>query len=74
MTYNYTFKTLWNRAFIIIAPLWFLLVWMIWSTDQLQEPSEKLLFLAIVIPGFLMVYTSGFLIEKWHNNKSQNVK
>jgi hypothetical protein len=71
---NYSFKTLWNRAFYFISPLWCLLVWIIWSTDQLQDQADKIVFISIVIPGFFAVYVSGFLIEKWHNNKQQKLK
>jgi len=42
---------------------------MIWSSGQLQTIDDKILFLAIVIPGFLLIYFSGFFIEGWHKKK-----
>jgi hypothetical protein len=66
---NYSFKQLWNRAFLFIGPGWYLLVWMIWSSGQLVTVADKMTFIGIVIPGFLIVYTSGFFIERWHHKK-----
>jgi hypothetical protein len=66
---KYSFKKLWNTMFLFIGPGWYLLVWMIWSSDQLQTIDEKLVFLGIVIPGFLLIYFSGFWIEGWHKKK-----
>jgi len=68
---NNSFKTLWNRAFLFVGPSWSLLVWMIWSSGQLETFSDKLTFLAMVIPGFLLVYASGFFIEQWHEKKQR---
>ena len=66
---NYSFKRLWNRAFLFVGPAWFLLVWIIWSSGQLITVVDKITFVGIVIPGFLIVYSSGFFIEGWHEKK-----
>ncbi len=66
---KYSFKRLWNLMFLFVGPGWSLLVWMIWSSGQLHSPGEKILFLSVVIPGFLLIYFSGFFIEGWHKRK-----
>ncbi|MBV5303042.1 MAG: hypothetical protein JZU70_02400 [Chlorobium sp.] len=68
---NYSFKRLWNRAFLFVGPAWFLLVWMIWSSGQLITVADKITFIGIVIPGFLIVYSTGFFIEGWHEKKKR---
>ncbi|TLU87837.1 MAG: hypothetical protein FDX21_03200 [Chlorobium sp.] len=68
---KYSFKRLWNTAFLFVGPAWYLLVWMIWSSGQLQTTGDKISFLCIVIPGFLTVYSSGFFIERWHEKKKK---
>ncbi|HED30105.1 MAG TPA: hypothetical protein ENN50_00095 [Prosthecochloris aestuarii] len=67
----YSFKTLWNRTFLFVGPLWFVLVYFIWASGQLEEMQDKVIFFSIVIPGFIATYLSGFLIEKWHRNKKK---
>ena len=66
---SYSFKTLWNRTFFFVGPVWFVLVSFIWASGQLVTPQDKFIFLSIVIPGFVAIYFSGFLIEKWHKKK-----
>ena len=68
---NYSFKTLWNVMFLAVGPVWFLLVWMIWSSGQLKTANDHTLFLALIIPGFLVIYFSGFLIQKRHAKKTE---
>ena len=68
---NYSFKTLWNVMFLAVVPVWFLLVWMIWSSGQLKTANDHTLFLALIIPGFLVIYFSGFLIQKRHAKKTE---
>ncbi|MBF0587397.1 hypothetical protein INT08_10525 [Prosthecochloris sp. N3] len=68
---SYSFKTLWNRTFLAVGPVWFLLVYAIWSSGQLENLQDRLTFLGIVIPGFILTYVSGFLIEKWHKKKKK---
>jgi hypothetical protein len=68
---NYSFKRLWNRAFLFVGPAWFLLVWIIWSSGQLITVADKITFIGIVIPGFLIVYSTGFFIEGWHEKKKR---
>ncbi|MEC9487299.1 MAG: hypothetical protein UMU76_07345 [Prosthecochloris sp.] len=68
---SYSFKTLWNRTFLVVGPVWFLLVYAIWSSGQLENLQDRLTFLGIVIPGFILTYVSGFLIEKWHKKKKK---
>ncbi len=69
---KYSFKSLWNRAFLFVGPGWYFLVWMIWSSGQLQSIGDRITFLCIVIPGFLIIYSSGFLIEGWHEKKKKD--
>jgi len=69
---NYSFKTLWNAMFVFVGPLWFALVWMIWDSGQLATPSDRTIFLALVIPGFILIYLMGFLIQKRHAKKMQS--
>jgi hypothetical protein len=68
---KYSFKQLWNRAFLFVGPGWSVLVWMVWSSGQLVTIGDKINFLGIVIPGFLIVYSSGFFIEGWHEKKKR---
>jgi hypothetical protein len=44
---------------------------MIWSSGQLTTISDKIAFLGVVIPGFLIIYGSGFFIEGWHKKKQE---
>jgi len=66
---KYSFKRLWNTTFLFVGPAWYLLVWMIWSSGQLPTTGEQIPFLCVVIPGFLLIYCSGFFIEGWHKKK-----
>lgn len=66
---NYSFKTLWNATFIAIGPVWCMLAWMIWSSGQLKTPAHQATFLGVLIPGFILIYASGFLIQKRHAGK-----
>lgn len=68
---TYRFSMLWNAMFLFMGPLWFLLCWMIWESEQLQSVEDKLIYLVIVIPGFFAVYLSGFFIERWHKKKQR---
>ncbi|MEE9904282.1 hypothetical protein [Chlorobium sp.] len=69
---KYTFTTLWNVTFLFVGPFWFMLAWMIWSSGQLQTLSDRMTYLAVVIPGFIVIYLSGFFIEGWHKKKKSN--
>jgi len=71
---NYSFKTLWNITFLVVGPLWGSLAWMIWQSGHLKTVSSQHLFLWIVIPGFILIYISGFLIEKSHAKKMRALK
>jgi hypothetical protein len=71
MTMKNSFRKLWNTMFLFVGPAWYLLVWMIWSSGQLQTIGDKTTFLVMVIPGFLLIYSSGFFIERWHEKKQK---
>lgn len=66
---SYSFKTLWNRTYMFVGPLWLILVYFIWGSGQLKTPQDQIIFLSVVVPGFILTYISGFIIEKWHKNK-----
>jgi hypothetical protein len=66
---HYSFTKLWTLTFLFIAPFWFILVWMIWSSGQLATDADRSVFVLFVVPGFLVIYLSGFLIEGWHKKK-----
>ena len=68
---KYSFKRLWNTTFLFVGPVWCVLVWMIWSSGQLPAIGDKISFLGVVIPGFLLIYSSGFFIEGWHEKKKK---
>jgi hypothetical protein len=68
---NYSFTTLWNATFVIVGPIWAVLAWMIWSSEQLAAPQHRVIFLSMVIPGFILIYLSGFAIRKRHAKKLQ---
>ena len=68
---KHSFKRLWNTTFLFVGPIWCVLVWMIWSSGQLSTIGDKISFLAAVIPGFLLIYGSGFFIESWHEKKQK---
>lgn len=70
---NYSFKTLWNVMFLATGPVWFLLVWMIWSSGQLKTEADQMLYWALIIPGFIVIYLSGFLIQKRHAKKIEGL-
>ncbi|NTU54608.1 MAG: hypothetical protein HGA97_13165 [Chlorobiaceae bacterium] len=71
---NYSFTTLWNRLFLMVGPVWALLVWMIWTSGQLRTPAHQQIYLGLVIPGFILIYLSGFLIQKRHAKKIQDMQ
>ncbi len=68
---NHSFTKLWNLTFAFAGPAWALLAWMIWSSGQLRTPQHQTLFLGIVIPGFILIYLSGFMIRNRHAKKMQ---
>jgi len=68
---KYSFIALWNITFVFVGPFWFVLAWMIWASGQLQTVGDKMTYLAVVIPGFLVIYLSGFFIERWHKKKKK---
>lgn len=68
---NYSFTTLWNATFVVAGPIWAVLAWMIWSSGQLRTPQHHAIFLGMVIPGFILIYLSGFLIRNRHAKKLQ---
>lgn len=61
---NQSFAKLWNITFLVVGPLWALFVWMVWTSGQLRTPQQEILFFSVVIPGFILIYLSGFLIAK----------
>ncbi|NTU91464.1 MAG: hypothetical protein HGB01_07465 [Chlorobiaceae bacterium] len=69
---NYSFKYLWNFMFVIVGPVWAVLAWMIWTSGQLTTPQHQSLYLGIVIPGFVLIYLSGFIVQKRHAKKLRN--
>lgn len=71
---NNSFNSLWNKMFLFVGPVWFLLVWMIWSSGQLQTAADQQIFLTLVIPGFILIYVSGFLIQKRHAKKMEAMR
>jgi hypothetical protein len=71
---NNSFKTLWNRLFLVTGPVWFLLVWMIWSSGQLKTAEDHNIFLSLIIPGFILIYLSGFMIQKRHAKKLEAMR
>lgn len=66
---NQSFAKLWNITFLVVGPLWALFVWMVWTSGQLRAPQQEILFFSVVIPGFILIYLSGFLIAKRHARK-----
>ncbi|MEI8185876.1 MAG: hypothetical protein WCG19_04175 [Chlorobiaceae bacterium] len=68
---KYSFKRLWNTTFLFVGPVWYVLVWVIWSSGQLQAIGDKMTFLGTIIPGFLIIYSAGFFIEGWHEKKQK---
>lgn len=71
---EFEFRKMWNMAFLYIGAGWFVLVWMIWSSGQLETMGDRVFFLLVVVPGFIAVYGSGFLIERWHLKKQARQK
>lgn len=59
--------------FLAVGPVWFVLVWMIWSSGQLKTEADQLLYFALIIPGFIVIYLSGFLIQKRHAKKIEGL-
>lgn len=66
---NQSFAKLWNITFLVVGPLWALFVWMVWTSGQLRTPQQEILFFSVVVPGFILIYLSGFLIAKRHARK-----
>ena len=58
---KYSFKSLWNRAFLFVGPGWYFLVWMIWSSGQLQSIGDRITFL--VSEPFLPKVKNAFILE-----------
>lgn len=71
---NHSFSKLWNMMFVFVGPVWAVLVWMIWSSGQLRTTTDQQLFLFLIIPGFILIYFSGFLIQKRHAKKLQGMQ
>jgi hypothetical protein len=69
---NQSFKTLWNITFVVTGILWASLVLMIWTSGQLKTPQDQIIFLCVVIPAFVLIYLSGFLIAKRHTKKLES--
>jgi hypothetical protein len=69
---NNSFTKLWNITFLVVTPIWAVFVWMIWTSGQLKNPQHELLFFSVVIPGFILIYLSGFLIAKRHALKQKS--
>ncbi|NTU96746.1 MAG: hypothetical protein HGA62_02890 [Chlorobiaceae bacterium] len=69
---NQSFTKLWNITFLVVAPIWGLFVWMIWTSGQLKTPQHEILFFGVVIPGFILIYLSGFVIAKRHAIRQQS--
>jgi hypothetical protein len=69
---NHSFAKLWNITFLFVGPLWALFVWMIWTSGQLKTPQHEILFFSLVVPGFILIYLSGFLIAKRHAIKQKS--
>ncbi len=67
---NGSFKGLWNKAMLFMGALWAVLVFMIWESNQLETAADRLVFLTVVISGFLVIYVSGFFIEARNRKKS----
>jgi hypothetical protein len=66
---NERFTSLWNITILVTGILWAMLVWMIWTSGQLQTPADRQVFLLVVIPAFVLIYVSGFIIAKRHFRK-----
>ena len=66
------FTKLWNITFLVVGPLWGLFVWMVWTSGQLKTAHHEILFLSVVVPGFILIYLSGFLIAKRHATKQNS--
>lgn len=66
---NERFTSLWNITFLVTGPLWAMLVWMIWTSGQLQTPADRQIFLWVVIPAFAFIYIFGFIIARRHFKK-----
>lgn len=64
--------------FVVVGPLWFVLVWMIMDSGQLETPYDHTIFLSLIIPGFILIYLMGylmgFLIQKRHAKKMQGMR
>lgn len=69
---NNNFKTLWNITFLATGPIWGVLVWMIWTSGQLKTQYDEIIFFSVVIPAFILIYLSGFLIAKRHMKKQES--
>ncbi|NTW82882.1 MAG: hypothetical protein HGB36_05870 [Chlorobiaceae bacterium] len=69
---NQSFTKLWNITFLVVTPIWAVFFWMIWTSGQLKTPQNEIMFLCVVIPGFILIYLSGFLIAKRHAIKQRS--
>ncbi len=67
---NGSFKGLWNKAVLFMGILFAVLVYMIWGSGQLHTPQDRVVFLSVVIIGFIAVYLSGFFVEAQHKKKN----
>ncbi len=64
-----SFKGLWNKAVFYVGLGWLVLIIMIWNTDQLAGTDDRLIFLAVIVGGFLITYAFGFVIEAMYKRK-----
>ncbi|ANT64023.1 hypothetical protein [Prosthecochloris sp. CIB 2401] len=57
------FRELWNRAVFSVGLGWLVLIALVWQSGHLSDASEQLVFIVVLLAGFLATYGLGFAIE-----------
>ena len=68
-----SFAKLWNIAVFSVGAGWLVLVSIVWNSGQLATVTDSQVFFFVLMAGFLLIYSGGFLINARHRNKKTQV-
>jgi purine-cytosine permease-like protein len=68
-----SFPELWNKAMIYTGSGWLVLVCMIWVSGHFTDNVERIVFVSVLLSGYIAVYMLGFYIRRRHSRKAANL-
>jgi hypothetical protein len=68
-----SFTELWNKAMIYTGSGWLVLVCMIWVSRHFIDSGERIVFVSVLVAGYVAVYILGFYIKRRHFGKAANL-